>query len=172
MSQKNFVSHGDAETVLTEFADSIKSKEPKIFKGASAEWEALTAEEQAVYSVRCFTDDETETTGNAWKSAWSGSVNMSDVDGVANLVTGLTSIANAKEVALVFDGSNGSRSPANMVIQNINNFGCSYQTNDTGSASYGTYTAIEVNFSTGLIRGCFRSWGWTFTKSLTAVMYR
>ena len=57
MSQKNFVSHGDAETVLTEFADSIKSKEPKIFKGASAEWDALTAEEQAVYSVRCFTDD-------------------------------------------------------------------------------------------------------------------
>ena len=172
MTQKNFVSHGDAETVLTEFADSIKSKEPKIFKGASAEWEALTTEEQAVYSVKCITDDETETTENAWKSAWSGSVNMSDVDGVANLVTGLTSIANAKEVALVFDSSNGSRSPANMVIQNINNFGCNYQTNDTGSASYGTYTAIEVNFSTGLIRGCFRSWGWTFTKSLTAVMYR
>ena len=160
------------ENGLAQVAEYVNGKEPKIFKGTTVEWDALTAEEQAEYSVKCITDDETETTGNAWKSAWSGSVNMSDVDGVANLVTGLTSIANAKEVALVFDGSNGSRSPANMVIQNINNFGCSYQTNDTGSASYGTYTAIEVNFSTGLIRGCFRSWGWTFTKSLTAVMYR
>ena len=61
MSDKNFAAYGDLETVLSGFADSIKKKEPLTFKGTQAEWNALTAEEQAVYSVRCFTDDETET---------------------------------------------------------------------------------------------------------------
>ena len=58
MSQKNFMSYGDAESVLSEFADSINSKEPQIFKGTSAEWENLTPAEQAGYSVKCITDDE------------------------------------------------------------------------------------------------------------------
>ena len=59
MSQKNFVSHGDAETVLTEFADSIKSKEPLVFKGTQAEWNALTEEEQALFTVRYHPDEAT-----------------------------------------------------------------------------------------------------------------
>jgi len=59
MSEKNFVSYGDAETVLSEFSDSIKGKEPQIFKGTLAEWESLTAEEQAKYSVRCHPDIDT-----------------------------------------------------------------------------------------------------------------
>ena len=58
MSQKNFVSHGDAETVLTEFADSIKSKETKHFTGTTAEWETLTVEQKTAFEKADITDDE------------------------------------------------------------------------------------------------------------------
>ena len=59
MNDKNFMSYGDAETVFTEFADNINSKEPQIFKGTVEEWDALTAEEQAKYTVRCHPDIDT-----------------------------------------------------------------------------------------------------------------
>lgn len=59
MSEKNFMSYGDSETVFSGFAGEIKEKEPKIFKGTSAEWDDLTAAEQAQYSVKMITDDET-----------------------------------------------------------------------------------------------------------------
>ena len=49
------------DTGLARVADYVNGKEKLIFKGTSAEWEALTAEEQAKYSVRYFTDNETET---------------------------------------------------------------------------------------------------------------
>ena len=65
MNDKNFMSYGDAETVFTEFADNINSKEPQIFKGTVEEWDALTAEEQAFYSVKMITDDETGATVDA-----------------------------------------------------------------------------------------------------------
>ena len=65
MNDKNFMSYGDAETVFTEFADNINSKEPQIFKGTVEEWNALTATEQAKYSVKMITDDETGATVDA-----------------------------------------------------------------------------------------------------------
>jgi len=57
MSEKNFVSYGDAETVLSEFSDSIKGKEPLVFKGTRAEWNALTEEQKAIYDLVALTDD-------------------------------------------------------------------------------------------------------------------
>ena len=65
MSEKNFMSYGDSETVFSGFAGEIKEKEPKIFKGTSAEWDALTAAEQAKYNVKMITDDETGATVDA-----------------------------------------------------------------------------------------------------------
>ena len=57
MSDKKFMSYGDAETVFTEFADNIKAKEPLVFKGTQAEWDALTEEEKSNFELVCLTDD-------------------------------------------------------------------------------------------------------------------
>ena len=43
---------------LAVVAEYVNGKENAIFKGTSAEWEALTPAEQAGYSVKCITDDE------------------------------------------------------------------------------------------------------------------
>ena len=47
------------ENGLARVADYVNGKEKLIFKGTSAEWESLTAEEQAKYSVRCHPDIDT-----------------------------------------------------------------------------------------------------------------
>ena len=42
---------------LGRVSEYVNAKEPQIFKGTSAEWDALTAAEQAQYSVKMITDD-------------------------------------------------------------------------------------------------------------------
>ena len=42
---------------LERVSEYVNTKEPMIFKGTSAEWDALTAAEQAKYNVKMITDD-------------------------------------------------------------------------------------------------------------------
>lgn len=53
MSQKNFVSFGDAETLFTELGDKLTP----TFTGTVAEWEALSTAEKIKYKQAVFTDD-------------------------------------------------------------------------------------------------------------------
>ena len=53
MSQKNFMSYGDAETIFTELGDKLTP----MFVGAQAEWGALTTSEKIQYKQAIFTDD-------------------------------------------------------------------------------------------------------------------
>ncbi len=48
MSEKQFVSYGDSETLFTEVGNQL-SQRPRIYKGTIAEYEALTSTEQAKY---------------------------------------------------------------------------------------------------------------------------
>lgn len=44
------------EELIEETKNRLNKKEPVVFKGTTAEWNALTEEEKSVYSLRCFTD--------------------------------------------------------------------------------------------------------------------
>ena len=56
MSDKNFMAYGDAETVLTGYANRIKLS-PTEFVGARDEWNALSAADKAKYTLVNLTDD-------------------------------------------------------------------------------------------------------------------
>lgn len=45
------------EELVGEIKTRLGTKEPLVFKGTTAEWNALSAEEQAGYSVKIITDD-------------------------------------------------------------------------------------------------------------------
>ena len=55
MDSKKYLDLGGLERV----ADKVKAKEPLVFKGTQAEWDALTAEEQALFTVRYHPDEAT-----------------------------------------------------------------------------------------------------------------
>lgn len=59
MSDKNFMAYGDAESVLTGYANAIKSK-PTIFYGTLAQWTALPAADKAKYDYTSISDDGDE----------------------------------------------------------------------------------------------------------------
>ena len=53
MDSKNYLDLGGLERV----ADKVKAKEPLVFKGTQAEWNALTEEEKSNFELVCLTDD-------------------------------------------------------------------------------------------------------------------
>lgn len=53
MSQKNFMSYGDAETLFTEVGNKIND----TFVGTQAQWNALTTEQKKAYKFADITDD-------------------------------------------------------------------------------------------------------------------
>ena len=55
MDSKNYLDLDGLERV----ADKVKAKEPLVFKGTQAEWNALTEEEQALFTVRYHPDEAT-----------------------------------------------------------------------------------------------------------------
>lgn len=74
MSEKNFMSYGDAETILSGFSEKIKEVEESIpaptpapdlsayetsWTGTQDEWDALDDEEKAKYQIVNITDDDT-----------------------------------------------------------------------------------------------------------------
>ena len=57
MSEKNFVAYGDAESILTGYANRIKQS-PTTFVGTQAQWNALSSSQKAEYELVDITDDE------------------------------------------------------------------------------------------------------------------
>ena len=57
MSEKNFVAYGDAESILTGYANRIKQS-PTTFVGTQAQWDALSLSQKAEYTLVDITDDE------------------------------------------------------------------------------------------------------------------
>lgn len=62
MSEKNYMVYGDAETILTGYANRIKMS-PTTFVGTMAEWNTLSASEKAEYVLVDITDDESSLSG-------------------------------------------------------------------------------------------------------------
>ena len=62
MSLKNYMAYGDAETILTGYANRIKQS-PTTFVGTTAEWNALSSSEKAQYELVNITDDESSLSG-------------------------------------------------------------------------------------------------------------
>ena len=62
MSLKNYMAYGDAETILTSYANRIKQS-PTTFVGTTAEWNALSTSEKAEYVLVDITDDESSLSG-------------------------------------------------------------------------------------------------------------
>ena len=56
MSEKNFVAYGDAESILTGYANRIKQS-PSTFVGTQAQWNALSSSQKAEYELVDITDD-------------------------------------------------------------------------------------------------------------------
>ena len=104
MNDKNFMSYGDAETVFTEFADNINSKEPQIFKGTVEEWDALTAEEQAKYTVRCHTDIDT---GDVVDAVEDGNMKAVTSNAVYDAISQIKTETKARYKALSFNSIPG-----------------------------------------------------------------
>ena len=59
MSDKQFMSYGDSETLFTEVGEQL-SQRPRIFNGTLDEYEALSATEQAKYGYVASPDDVSE----------------------------------------------------------------------------------------------------------------
>ena len=60
MSDK-FVNHANAEELMQGIADALAKKEDNVFKGSTAQWEALTDEEKAAFRVVIISDGTTGT---------------------------------------------------------------------------------------------------------------
>lgn len=81
--EKEYLNYEGLERV----SEYVNAKEPQIFKGTSAEWDALTAAEQAQYSVKMITDDETGATVDA---VTDGDMRAVTSNAVYNALGGLT----------------------------------------------------------------------------------
>ena len=68
MSEKNFVAYGDAESILTGYANRIKQS-PTTFVGTQAQWNALSSSQKAEYELVDITDDSLSLSGLVdWRS--------------------------------------------------------------------------------------------------------
>lgn len=68
MSEKNFVAYGDAESILTGYANRIKQS-PSTFVGTQAQWNALSSSQKAEYELVDITDDSLSLSGLVdWRS--------------------------------------------------------------------------------------------------------
>ncbi len=68
MSEKNFVAYGDAEIILTGYANRIKQS-PITFVGTQAQWNALSSSQKAEYELVDITDDSLSPSGHVdWES--------------------------------------------------------------------------------------------------------
>lgn len=68
MSEKNFVAYGDAESILTGYANRIKQS-PTTFVGTQAQWNALSSSQKAEYELVDITDDSLSPSGHVdWES--------------------------------------------------------------------------------------------------------
>lgn len=101
MSAKNFGSYGDLETIFSEYADKINRK-ASVWTGTRADWNALSEEEQAKYSIVNFTDDPTggdmvvvdEVTSGNMNPLTSNAVNLALLANFKTLLNNATALTN------------------------------------------------------------------------------
>jgi len=99
MSEKNFVAYGDAESILTGYANRIKQS-PTTFVGTQAQWNALSSSQKAEYELVDITDDSLSPSGHVdWESNGKiGSKNLLPNKATTQTINGVTFTIN-------FDGS-------------------------------------------------------------------
>lgn len=121
MSQKNFMSYGDAETLFTEVGNKIND----TFVGTQAQWNALTTEQKKAYKFADITDDyDDNPVGNLSaltttdKSSCVGAIN--EVNTVTT--TSITALSLSGITLSWLDNSDNSHRAirvGNMVIVNV-----------------------------------------------------
>lgn len=95
MSDKNFMSYGDAETVLTGFANSINGKATKVTGATAGNFAALDSNGNIVDSGKSSTGDEGEMlTGTLLAASWSSNTQTVSVTGLTSSVIGAIGILN------------------------------------------------------------------------------
>lgn len=106
MSEKNFVAYGDAESILTGYANRIKQS-PTTFVGTRAQWDALSLSQKAEYTLVDITDDEYNPNYLVdWESFGElGAVNLFDFTINSTVAKGITFVQNSDGTVTV-SGSN------------------------------------------------------------------
>lgn len=96
MSEKNFVAYGDAESILTGYANRIKQS-PTTFVGTQAQWDALSLSQKAEYTLVDITDDSLSPSGHVdWESNGKiGSKNLLPNKATTQTINGVTFTINS-----------------------------------------------------------------------------
>lgn len=96
MSEKNFVAYGDAESILTGYANRIKQS-PTTFVGTQAQWNALSSSQKAEYELVDITDDSLSPSGHVdWESNGKiGSKNLLPNKATTQTINGVTFTINS-----------------------------------------------------------------------------
>lgn len=89
MPKKNFMSYGDSETIFSEYASKIKDN-ASVWTGKREEWNALSEDEQAKYSIVNFTDDPTGGDMVVVDEVTSGNMNPVTSNAVASILNSKT----------------------------------------------------------------------------------
>ena len=105
MSEKNFVAYGDAESILTGYANRIKQS-PTTFVGTQAQWNALSSSQKAEYELVDITDDSLSPSGHVdWESNGEiGAKNLLENEKSTQTISGVTFTVNS-DGSVIADGT-------------------------------------------------------------------
>lgn len=107
MSEKNFVAYGDAESILTGYANRIKQS-PTTFVGTQAQWDALSSSQKAEYELVDITDDEFSPSSFVdWESySILGAKNLLPVTMASQVLSGVTFTVDSASGIIGVSGNN------------------------------------------------------------------
>lgn len=116
MSEKNFVAYGDAESILTGYANRIKQS-PTTFVGTQAQWNALSSSQKAEYELVDITDDEFSPNNFVDWGSYSilGAKNLLPVTMASQVLSGVTFTVDSASGIIGVSGNN-SGTPFSDVI--------------------------------------------------------
>lgn len=116
MSEKNFVAYGDAESILTGYANRIKQS-PTTFVGTQAQWNALSSSQKAEYTLVDITDDEFSPNNLVDWGSYSilGAKNLLPVTMASQVLSGVTFTVDSSSGIIGVSGNN-SGTPFSDVI--------------------------------------------------------
>lgn len=116
MSEKNFVAYGDAESILTGYANRIKQS-PTTFVGTQAQWNALSLSQKAEYTLVDITDDEFSPNNFVDWGSYSilGAKNLLPVTMASQVLSGVTFTVDSASGIIGVSGNN-SGTPFSDVI--------------------------------------------------------
>lgn len=116
MSEKNFMAYGDAESILTGYANRIKQS-PTTFVGTQAQWNALSSSQKAEYKLVDITDDEFSSNNFVDWGSYSilGAKNLLPVTMASQVLSGVTFTVDSASGIIGVSGNN-SGTPFSDVI--------------------------------------------------------